>query len=157
MTAEPTIADRLFAVSLETTGLPTPQRVMKAGLKRITVKDMRDRFALDAVEKAHNIAVKAKLIADVCTQYGFTELPFGWEVREEVGTNALNPFLISIRLASEPRPTKTWREYRHGNTMKESRLRARRKAVEDGMVNALRGCEKFTIPLYTTPSFPEKS
>ncbi len=57
-----TIADKLFAIALETANYPTAQRVLRSGLKRVTGKDLYERWAIEATVTAQNESIRAKMI-----------------------------------------------------------------------------------------------
>ncbi len=51
---ETTIEDRLIIAAIETEGMPFPQRVLRSGLKRVTIPQLYERFACRAIEDAQN-------------------------------------------------------------------------------------------------------
>lgn len=62
-------------VAQETRGWPIGQRVRKVGWKMVSEKDLRDRFACDAIEKKQNELIRERLIRDFCAGSCATENP----------------------------------------------------------------------------------
>ncbi len=75
-----TIADKINASAIMTEGLPFPQRVLRAGLKPISDKQMRERFACDALATAQNELLKQEMINEALRRYKLSEVPETWEV-----------------------------------------------------------------------------
>ncbi len=77
-----TIADKINASALMTEGLPFPQRVLRAGLKPISDKQMRERFACDALANAQNELLKKQMVTRTLAERKLTEVPETWTVSE---------------------------------------------------------------------------
>lgn len=59
---EETIAEKLFFTAIATEGLPIAQRVFRSGLKKVTPKELYDRFAVHKIAEAQNQTLKQMMV-----------------------------------------------------------------------------------------------
>lgn len=78
---EETIAEKLFFTAVATEGMPTAQRVFRSGLKKVTPKELYDRFAVHKIAEAQNSTLK-KMMIDALKRKPGTELHPNMKVSE---------------------------------------------------------------------------
>lgn len=103
------IEDRLIIAAIETEGMPFPQRVLRAGLKRITPEQMAERFSCQTIQDAQNALILKEFIAKVLKDNGLDSAPENWEINQFRITGSFLPGTAEYDKNVQYGKFETWR------------------------------------------------